>query len=125
MNPRLIHAVPVYIANVDRGATVYDEDFDEPVTGKATYETPVKVMAQVKLRKYVDTQGNAGGFDLIGDGYLLIEKSDSLWIKHNALISKIDGIDYEYYVEDLRPAAHYKSSNFIMVVFRTKETGER
>jgi len=125
VEPILIHPVDVYVQNIDREETVVDPVFGEPTptSGGVKYGSSFLVKAQVKYKRFKNMVGHAGGFDLEGDGYLLMYKKDAELINKKAKIVSIDDENVEYYVKEKKPASHYDSSKFRRVVFESLETG--
>lgn len=123
MKPRLIHPVTVKVKNVDTNATTYDADFDEP-TGVVVYEAVQTLKAQVHFNRGLELEGKTTGFELRGDGYLLMERADADGVNINAVVTEIDGETVEHHVIEKRNAAHYATAHFTMVYFETREKGE-
>ena len=124
MNAKLIHPVKVELQNVDTSATQYNSILDEQV-GEVQYKSKFSINAQVKFFKGRDVNSLANGFELIGDGYLLVYKVDADKIEINAKIISVEGEPYELYVKSITMMAAYDNSKFRKVMFESKNKGAR
>ena len=124
MKPRLIHPVTVKVKNVDTSATTYDPEYDEP-TGAVVQAAEQTLKAQVKFNRGLELEGKTTGFQLRGDGYLLMKRADADGVDIGAVVTEIDGETVEHHVIEKTNAAHYATAHLTMVVFETREKGER
>lgn len=124
MIAKLIHPITVKLKNIDTGASTYDAEFDEP-TGATVYEAELTIQAQVKFNRGKELEGVVPGFQLKGDGYLLMYRADADLVNVNALITEIDSDTVDHRVIEKTNAVHYDSAQMVMVVFETRDKGER
>lgn len=108
--PRLIHPVPVSIQQLDRSATYYDDDMDEPIQQAARASTVV-VDGQLKWSLDEKQQTQIGGTSERSDGYVLFRLVDltaaSITIKREDRFTRLGTVDVDVYVTALRYEGHY------------------
>lgn len=108
--PRLIHPVPVTIQQIDKSATIMDEDAREPIQSAAR---PVSktLNGQVKWQSQFDEQNTRVGTIESASGYVLFRQIDltakSIVLQNEDRISRIGTSDTDVYITNLRPVGHY------------------
>jgi len=120
-NPNLIHPIPVVLEQLDKAATLYDEDAQEPI-GRPEY-TQVRLQAQVKWRAIDDPDWMWSGRRESWKGYLLFKRSTL--VTRGVTIAKGDQITTighracRLYVEEFEDAGHYPDigGNGLMLAF--------
>lgn len=123
MKSKLIRPMPVEIQNVDTSETVFDADFEE-ATGDIVYEDVQTVNCQVVVYSTEKMEAAPAGFQLKGDGYLLMKEDDSASVNVNAKIVKIGSKVVEYYVTEKTRAVHYEDAEMVLVFFESHDKGE-
>lgn len=75
--PRLLHKTPVYIRQIDRKFTArYDENLKEPIGQVRRPNSPVRLIAQVKIGNTDLPAASPGGVTETSSGYLLFRTQD-------------------------------------------------
>lgn len=124
MKPRLIHPVEVTINRVDRTATVFDQDFREPVGGIRYDPVPVTVKAQVKYDRFEALNMVPGGDSPQTSGYLLIEAEPPGELNKGDKITGIAGVPVELYITEKRPAVYYGGrAQMLKILFEAGDRG--
>ena len=110
VEPTLIHPVDVIIEQGIKAQTSFRSDAREPVR-RLKRTAPITLSAQIKWNRSDDPVMEFEGVTEGSRGYLLFKYKDlenvSVVIKRGDKIIKIDRIDYELFVTQLRPAGHY------------------
>ncbi len=110
MIPSLIHPVPISIQQLNRAATLYDDDMREPVQQSVRAATTI-VSGQVKWGMDERFQSDRGGPIENSDGYVLFRLVDltavSITIKREDRFIRLGTIDVDVYVTGLRYEGHY------------------
>jgi len=75
MQPRLIHPIPVQIAQIDRSATIYDDRAREPIGG-AAHEVIINLVAQIKWKTIGKPDPNFSGPREKDNCYMLFRHTD-------------------------------------------------
>lgn len=108
--PRLIHPVPVTIEQIDKSATIYDEDAREPIQFAAR---PVKktLNGQVKWQSQFSESNTRAGTIEGASGYVLFRQIDltakAIVLQLEDRLSRIGTRDTDVYITNLRPVGHY------------------
>jgi hypothetical protein len=124
MKAALIHPVEIKFRNEDKTATPYDADFNEP-SGEVAYLAEQAVAAQVKIYKMSRVEGNLAGFELKGDGYVLLRETDFDKIELNAKVTSISGRSVEFFVNEISDATYYQEgAQMQRVYFERKGKGK-
>ena len=118
MIPKLIHPQKIIIQNVLPGTV--NNVFQEP-ENELTYDTPFAIMAQVKFYDYKKMDFSVSGYELKGNGYLLVNINDAKIILPKAKISSIADNSVEYYVSDMTPTAAYAAFHFMKIFFKSQD----
>ena len=110
--PNLIHPVPVFIERIDKAATTFDPDSQEPLQ-QASRKTEVRVVGQVKWASEKNLAQQAGGARAEADGYVLFRNVDLIVsgtpfeIQIGDRFTKIGTLKTNVYVTRIRPTIHY------------------
>lgn len=108
--PNLIHPVPVTIEQIDKPATLYDEDAREPIqfAARATSKT---IAGQVKWGSQFDETTTRVGTVEGASGYVLFRQIDltaaGVELQLEDRFSRIGTRDTDVYITRLRPVGHY------------------
>jgi len=123
--PRLIHPVPVEILPVDRAATLWDADFNEPVNGgPVQYGGAFLVAGQIRYDKLAQQEMVADGESPVSSGHIVIKASDAAKIKKSDKIVRVGGIAVELYVTEIRPGGTYGgNAHLAFVRFSSRRKG--
>lgn len=108
--PRLIHPVPVTIHQIDKGATLYDEDAREPIQAAARFASKT-LDGQVKWFDQFNEKNTRVGTIEEAAGYVLFRQIDltaqSIVLQNEDRISRIGTRDTDVYITRLLPVGHY------------------
>lgn len=112
--PNLIHPVPCAIEQIDRPATLYDEDAREPVQ-YAARATSIVVPGQPRWTSERELEVAAGGPIEGARGYVLFRYADlvarGVTLAINDRITMQGQLIDEAYVVRLQPMGHYSDQN--------------
>ena len=109
--PTLIHPVPIQIRTIERAATIYDHDANEPVQ-QAARGIVVTLLGQISFMGAGQSlKRTKQGPSEDDTGYVLFRLIDlqgvGVAIKFNDRIVKMGNLVVDYYVTKLMPMAHY------------------
>ena len=126
MRPRLIHPVPVTVAQVDPTTTTYDATFEQPVgaTSRITHALSGQVM--MKRGDQVSST-RAGRTDVdTADGHIAFDKQEleraGVTLHQGDLITVIAGEAVAYRILRIEPHAAYAGRFWHLYAFLTAET---
>lgn len=112
--PRLLHPINVTVQQIDRAATIYDEETREPVQVVERKVDKI-VPGQILWGKEKALAATAGGAEEQSEGYVLFRYIDlsaqSITLQQNDRIVKMGHLDTDVYVVKLQPMGHYADQN--------------
>src|SRR4051812_18110415 len=112
--PNLIHRTNVTVQQIDRGATIYDEETREPVQ-QAERKVDTIVPGQILWGKQNSLSLMAGGAEQASEGYVLFRyvdlRSKSMTLQQNDRFIKMGHLDTDVYIVKLQPMGHYADQN--------------
>jgi len=115
----------VEILPVDRAATLWDADFNEPVNGgPVQYGGAFLVAGQIRYDKLAQQEMVADGESPVSSGHIVIKASDAAKIKKSDKIVRVGGIAVELYVTEIRPGGTYGgNAHLAFVRFSSRRKG--
>lgn len=116
--PNLIHPVPIQIKQIDTSSTMMDEDYREPVM-QSKRKAIKTILGQVKWWSHSNMDYTEGGRQEEYTGYVLFRKMDlnaqSITIKNNDQIVKIDDLDQNLYIVKMNPMGYYPNLGYTLL----------
>lgn len=129
--PRLLHPIQVTVQQIDRDATIYDEETREPVQ-KVQRKIDTTLSAQVSWGRTKDLNASAGGVREEADGYVVFRYVDlaakQITLQLNDRLIKMGHVVTDVYLIKLQPFGHYGDQNgpaLIKAFFASRESSRQ
>ena len=129
--PRLLHPVNITVQQIDRDATIYDEETREPVQ-KVSRNTDTVIPGQALWVRQKDMIASPGGVREEAEGYVLFRYADlkrmGITLALNDRIIKVGHLAVDVYVIKLMPMAHYADQNgpaLVRAYFASRESSRQ